>query len=66
MNLAVKFALEKATQLIQIRVTPAQAQTYRRAAQGNVSHFMRQAANESAARVMTKLPLTPPVVKRYG
>lgn len=53
----MKFAPEKATVTIKVRVTPTQEQAYRQAAQGNVSQFIRQAANESLQRVATKSAL---------
>ena len=50
----VKFASEKASITIKVRVTPAQSQAYQRAAHGNVSAFIRHAANECLQRVATK------------
>lgn len=42
---------EKASETIKVRVTPTQAQSYRAASLGNVSQFIREAANERLRRM---------------
>ena len=49
---------EKATELVQVRVTPSQKEELRKASNGNISEFFRTAANEKISRVMTRKVLT--------
>ena len=55
--MAASVILEKACELIQIRVTPSQREAYRLASNGNISQWIRGAANEKLP-VITKKALT--------